>query len=74
MFHPELVSFLKLLERSRDEGGGWRTYTEAMRNLVFMNKEKFPGLFVVDEGRSTVKTTAEGGVLVKWMNFNPDKK
>lgn len=74
MFHPELVSFMKLLERSEDAGDGWRSYSNATRRLVLMNEEKFPGLFEVDALDMRVRLTAEGNTLMKWMNFVPVKE
>lgn len=71
MFHPELVSFLKLLGRSPEEVGGWRSYSKATRTLVMRNHDRFPGLFEVDDQEGKVRLTAEGGVLVKWMNHVP---
>ena len=73
MFHPELVSFLKLLERSTSDGDGWRIYTKATQRLVAMNDMKFPGLFEIDVIKSRVRPTPECDILIKWMNFIPRK-
>jgi hypothetical protein len=72
MFRPELLSFLALLQRSKDEGDGWRVYSRATRALVKSNNEKFPGLFEVDADNFRVRTTEEGNILVKWMNYGKD--
>lgn len=73
MFRPELVSFLKLMQRSPDAGDGWRKYSELMKDLVYLHVKKFPGLFEMDDEKMWVRTTPEGDVLVKWMNFKPSE-
>lgn len=69
MFRPKLISFMKLLDRSEDKGGGSRAYSHATANLVMDMTTRFPGLFLVDGAAMTVKLTDEGKVLNKWMNF-----
>ena len=73
MFRPELVSFLKLLQRSPDAGEGWRVYSEQLSGLVHANHKAYPGIFEIDEQGMRVRTTAEGNVLVKWMTYTPPK-
>ncbi len=74
MFRPELISFMKLLDRSEDKGQGSRTYSHATANLVSDMNTRFPGLFLVDGAAMTVSLTDEGKVLNKWMNFKPTNK
>lgn len=71
MFRPELVSFLHVLQRSPDAGDGWRQYSEQLSGLVHVNHKTFPGLFEIDEKKMRVRTTPEGDIVVKWMNFKP---
>lgn len=68
MFHPELISFLALLNRSKPEEG-WYAYSKATKGLVEVNDRKFPGLFKVEPGR--VRLTDEGEIIMKWFNFKP---
>lgn len=71
MFRPELVSFLMVLQRSPDAGDGWRKFSEQLSGLVHANAKAFPGLFEVDDKNLRVRTTPEGDVVVKWMNYKP---
>lgn len=73
MFRPELVSFLKLLQRSPDCGDGWREYSVPLRGLIFASQKAYPGLFEVEDDKMRVRTTNEGNILVKWMNYVPPK-
>ncbi|HEX9429608.1 MAG TPA: hypothetical protein VF944_04455 [Candidatus Bathyarchaeia archaeon] len=69
MFNPELVSFLTLLHRSKDAGGGWREYSEDTELLVLKTNKRFPGLFEFEDNR--IRLSHEGKVLMKWMNYVP---
>jgi hypothetical protein len=73
MFRPELVSFLKLIGRSDDVGDGWRKYSDQMKGLVRTNHAAYPGIFEMDDDNNLIRTTAEGNILVKWMNYKPAK-
>lgn len=74
MFRPELVSFLTLLiKRSPDVGDGWRIFSEQLKGLVYANYKAYPGLFEIDYKNMRVRTTPEGDILVKWMNYTPPK-
>lgn len=71
MFHANLTSFISLMQRSADTGDGWRRYSDMLKPLVIKRSAEFPGLFEVDEVGSIVRLTAEGKVVVKWMNYVP---
>jgi hypothetical protein len=59
--------FIALLNRSPDQGEGWRTVSNVLWGIAKKHADDAPELFEADDEASRIRLTAKGAVVSEYL-------